>query len=461
MSTEIKDAFTENFPLTIDQPIAKGIIRYVQGFEVKGYNAAAFNSPYLAMPSPTFTTEDRDGFFNLLDTDSADVAKFVNDYTRNNKIFGITRNQYRSILDTITRNAKSDVGIMGVINLSRIRSVISSISTVDKNFKVVSDPFNLFSTYVTSCILSSKLPEAIKYEAAFKTIMLLQYKFFCSIVHHRFIYAPDQDAMRATYEKLSGKFAIRQYGTWKAVMEARAHDTLSDSSLHYKSLSSGEPDDKLLYFITDTQTRIRSQVNIFTEEFMKTKEENDSLGNYSSMGSDSEGTKVLIDRQGSYEHIFNNVYQDTMSLPRFSDSKAMLLLSNMFKAINTPMLQRLITYFSDYCVKCAMKNATTGIKMRNGQVVYMGGYDIVVNTLQCTYHYCINSKVNMSNPRDILLAARDAYSSSRISDEGILKIKNTMDMIVQDANISSRDATRASLRISLVLYLVIISFRYI
>ena len=86
---------------------------------------------------------------------------------------------------------------------------------------------------------------------------------------------------------------------------------------------------------------------------------------------------------------------------------------------------------------------------------------LIQNIIQKSYRYCIQNKINMRQVASILKAIKDVYSSSRISDDGIIQVRESVNKLVLELQSNRRDATVSSFRIAFVLYIIILSFKYL
>lgn len=463
MSQQIKDVLSAKLKIDITPALANAIIKFVNAYETRGTHPEAFNTPYLGLHPCHFLNKDRDDFFDMFDVDQKEFSNIVSDNVNRSKIFGIAmRDIVNYAKDTVMNFFKGikNKAVFGITN-NEMRKLINEIGSIDKNFLVVSDPFNVFIVYLLHRITVAKLDEKLKEQTIFKTIMLLQYKFFTSLVNYRFRYRPDEAAMIAMYESLTAKFDIKQYGTWKKVMESRAITFAKKDSLHYPTFVNFDDDKKILYIITDIQTRIRNQINIVTEEFMKTKEQQDKFGSYSHIGTDLEGDKVVNGEVSGYDMMISSIYNDAMSYTRFVDEEVLRICNGLFNSISIHMLRSFIIAFSENAVKQAKAGQSDLVKEVNGEIVSVGAHILIQNIIQKTYRYCIQNNVNMTQFTNIVKAVKDVYGSSRISDEGILHVKNSVGYLIQNIYKIEREATFSALRIAFVLYIIILSSRYL
>lgn len=487
-TTQIRDLFYQHFPIDVTTNLANSLIKFVDAYESRGTHPEAFNTPYLGLKPCYFLTKDRDDFFSLFGSTEREVKKLIHqNSTGSSKIFGISSNAFSKISDFWLAVIIEDV-INGIVELyktyaetkkqpaptpnatitglnsltnSDVKKIIKESSSVNTNFKVASDPFNLFSIYVAHCFFSSDLPEKMRYEAALKCLMLLEYKFFTSLVNHRFKYRPDEDSMRALFESLSAKFDIKQFGTWKQVLLIRAASFLDPKGVHYNTFTKFDDDLGILYAVTDLQTRIRNQINIFTEEFNRVKETRDRIGDYTLSGTDPDGEKAIVDVTDSFDKMTSGVYHDCLSVPHFIDNSIITMVSKFFTSINAAKLKSTLISFSELATKQARSGQQLKVGQYEGEQIDIGAQALVTSIIQKTYRYLTITNVNLNSVAEILKGTKDAYSSSRINDEGIVYVRRSIVYLIDNIQDSTREATVTSLRTAFVMYVILLSFKYL
>ena len=479
-TTQIRDLFYEHFPIDPTPALANALIKFVNAYETRGTHPEAFNTPYLGLKPCYFLTKDRDDFFSLFGSTEREVKKLITqNSTGSSKIFGIATS---TIIGTIIgmiivfyqnwekfnpeywekqKNKRKLTNTISGITNSDVKKMIKEASSVNDNFKVASDPFNLFSIYAAHCFFASNLPDKLKYEAALKCLMLLEYKFFTSLVNHRFKFRPDEDSMRALFESLSAKFDIKQFGTWKQVLLVRATSFLNKDGIHYKTFTEFNDDMAILYAVTDLQTRIRNQINIFTEEFNRVKETRDRIGDYTLSGTDPDGEKAIVDVSDSYDKMTSNVYHDCMSVPHFIDESIVRMVSKFFTSINAAKLKSTLISFSELATKQARAGKQLELGKYEGEQIDVGAQALITSIIQKTYRYLTITNVNLNSVAEILKGTKDAYSSSRINDKGVTYVRRSIVYLIDNIQDSTREATVTSLRTAFVMYIILLSFKYL
>jgi len=159
----------------------------------------------------------------------------------------------------------------------------------------------------------------------------------------------------------------------------------------------------------------------------------------------------------------SGVYQDCMTITRILDYKALRLVSSLFTAIRTDQLKQLLISFSEECVKMAKsgEDDKTLLDKETGDHLLIGGHVLVMSIIQQSYRYCRNAGVNMSIPSSIIKCTKDVYTSSRISDPGINLVRDSVLYYVTKLQKSTRESTVSALKAAFILYIVVLSIKYI
>ena len=458
MSTTIKDILEEKVPIKITPDLVTRLNKYVVAYETSGTNLNAFASPYLGLSQCVFTSQNKEEFFDLFNVDSKEFAANIVSNAKDT-VFGFS---VRGLIPLLKKSAAIEANNMlnRGFSSSDMKKIINSIPAINSNFKVVSDPFNLFASYLTYCFAKSKLPPNLKLHGQTLVLKMLQYKYFTSLVNHRFPYKPNEAVMQATFESLTDRFDIKKFGTWKVVIENRVADILSPTSIHKKTIDTFVDDKAVLYFITDFQTRIRNQINIFVEEYMRVKEVNDKFGSYSTIGTDSEtGEAMYVDQETKLDVAIQKVYADCLSVSRFLDDAAIRIVASLFSAVNNTQVRNMLIGFSEYATKQVKANKKDETKVQGDTVILYGPYAFIEHIIRKTYNYCSKNSINIDKPVEVIKASKNVYSSSRISDPGILNIKATVNILIMQIQHSTRETTVSALKIALIIYIVLLTIK--
>lgn len=443
MSATIKATLEDLVPLQMTQTMFDNITRYCQQFETRDNHSLALNSPYLGLHKCFFTTKDQENYFSMFDISTKELTQK----------FGIAR------VPQLISN----------LSQGELRKVLIKLDAVDASRKVQSDPFNIFSTYAMhKAATSPHLNNAKRQMLTFTLMKILEYKFFTSIVNYRFKYGCDEGAMKATIDNLSNKFAITQQGTWKSVLETRATELISPKSIHYDTITKYNDDMGILYLITDVQTRIRNQLNIVTTAYYQTKEKGDTIRSYGLVGNDLDGEKIVMSQISTFDTMTANLVNEMMSVHQFIQPDLIEVICKMYKNVRKDVFRGVLIKMSELALEQSKFNSNKAITksldyvmLQNGEERYIGMRSLMINLIQKTYRYCIQSRTNMNSKLDILKTTKDVYGSSRISDPNIIAVRESIALLMDRCNVSRRAATVASLRIAIVVYIIIKTFRYL
>ena len=443
MSDKILNMFENYLHIDVTPSLAEAIRKYVIRYENSGNNPQALNTYTMGIHKCFFLDRDRDAFLALFKTNAIEIKKNIAGFVRSNSTFGINpKDISEPVVDT------------GGISFNEMRKWIKNNDAINTKFKVVSDPFNLFCAYLLHKIYSSGLEAKLKRDTCIAVLMILQYKFFTSLVAHRFRYSPDEATFTAVFESLNNKYDLKIYGTWRALMYARA-ETFIDGDVHRNLFENFNVDKDILYFISDVQTRLRQSVNIITTIYMETKERGDKLSSYDNLTTDEEGTIGVGDISCDVDNMIINSYNGLMTVSKFLDDKNVRMICGLSSTLNPSAFRNFLIAFSEYAVRMQRTGKADEIKTIDGLQTYTGKQIFIQHYLQFAYRICMTAGVGFSNKLAAFKAVRDAISSSRILDPEMQYIRSSTNFYVNELQDSKRESTLSALRISLLLYIFV------
>ena len=389
-------------------------------------------------------------------------------------IYFETKNEHPLALNTATLgiypiyflDLEKDM-LFSILNVSEkeLKDVINQTPFINPEFKVRSDAYNNLVIWTAHKIITSEtLTSEEKERGLFNIFKMLIYKFFTSTVNHSYRHGANKAIMEATIKSLSNKYYIIQYGTWKKLIEARSKDIYNPESIHYKYLVNYDNDDKVLYILSDTQSRIRTQIRLITEAYYNKYEEGDGIDTYSSIGTDKEGNKTIVTNTNTYDLMIAGILAQIQSPARFIDNELIHILCIKDKSsfVKEDTFRKILTTFTQLAsLQAANHELELEGTTEDGREIYLGCSILVREFIQKTYRYCTLSGINMSDANAIIKKTKDIYTSSRISDPDILKIKNSFAAFVIGCGESRRPATNATITSLMILYILIRTFKYL
>jgi len=383
-------------------------------FEVRGQHPLVFNSQYLGIHKCAFLENDSNALF---------------------EIFGVTADQ--------------------IINHLQSIPAIREISG-----KVTSDPFNMFCIWLLHLSFIFIPDQKARHAFMLNISKYLHYRFFTSIVNYNFGLGVDEKTMVATVNNLSKKYDIVVYGTWKKVIEERCKDLISDQSIHIHYLKDGKPDNKIIYVLTDINTRIRARLYNVIGEFYMNRDRGTAISNRSST-TEYEGEKVLVHTSSIQDAMISNLTMEVINERTFVHKETVKYIIRSFPSVSESML-------TDALVKIAMiadaqshSKEQNLIKIQDGKPLYIGIKVLITNLIKNSYAYCKRNKIDISNRKEIFVKCLNIYSASRISDDDIAAVKDSIVHLVEIMGETKREATKSSLRLAIIMYILVRSFRFI
>ena len=391
----IRDVFeSECKNLKIDMRLAKTIQRYAMAFVTKNEeHIQFFGSILIGVHKVRFTDDDRLAWFDdVLDVDEISLT-----------------NQ------------------------------LHSAPTINPDFMVSSDAMNhSFIWLLHKFHTSDKLSNSVIHDTKVALISIMHYKFITSLIAWYFKYPADREIALAAYSSLSKKFDIKQYGSWSALIRARAESIVAKSGIHFNTYVRYNDDRSIIYMVNDIQSRIRELIKALTREFMEIHEKNARIGTSTST-MELEGEKVIRDRVKAFT-VYRRYMQSVVGdLNSFIKPQLVKIVSNAMSGAPTNAITEALTYMS----KHYNDNSTPFVA------------DLVDEVLLHAFEYLQRRGIVVNDLTQILTKLRAIYTASRSSDPAVLKMRELGDTLVERSVSSKNDSVKAGVRTSVLLYVLL------
>jgi len=375
--------------------------------------------------------------------------------TLNSNVFGV----HKFIFMTNDRDMLFDIFN---VNISEFQKIIRDTPSINEAFKVVSDAFNLLCIFIVHQTLSSKLSSADAHKLSVNVLNYLQYRIMSSAINHYFPYKADYDTMQTVIEGLNLKFAIKQFDTWKKVITNRSESLIDHKNKSYNTFKTLKDDKDVLYLLSDTSTRIRSQLKIITGEYYTLKEAGNILGSHSSTTS-LDGEKILRERINGFSNISSSVYYKAHNKTAFIDNRYIQMVQKSIPRINTNIIRRALQAISDEILVNEHDNTKNKIIHKSdGTDYYYGTEELISRIVYTIYNSAIhNPKINIRNKIMIYINTKNIYSAARSSDPILINVKYSLNELFKRTKVSRRESTVSGLTIAIALYITLISFEKI
>lgn len=323
---------------------------------------------------------------------------------------------------------------------------ITELPKINQEWHVSSDLFNLSALWVIHRFMNSPLlNDKQKHQAMLDTALALNIKFLTSILYNVFKYPADPQIAAATYAQLSYKYAIKQYGNWYALLVARCEDFLDEKGIHYQTLKKLNDDTALIYTLNDTQGRIKDIVKNLYSELIKVKSQGLKIKSTSTLTLDNEGEQIVKDKTKNllgYTRYMQSIISDKDS---FIKSELIDVILNVMHTVPPKVFVQVL----EYCSVNYRQMGATEID------------ELVVMTLTHSFSYLNNNRNLLKDTNDIaalISRLRGVYMSSRSTEVELVEIRKKAEVIIKKATKIKNDNVIASLRTSLLLYIVLRGF---
>lgn len=412
MSSYIKQNFKE-LGITLGPKEISGVSDIVTKFELRSTHSLALNSPLLGVYPISFTDADSQSIFDLFKVREDDLKR-----------------------------------------------MIRGIPSVDNSHRVFSDPFNLLCVWLAHLGLTTIKNPKTRETFAVDILKFLNYKFFTGIVTRSFKYLADERVMSAAIDSLSMKSEIKIHRTWKRVIEERARSTIV-SRQHKDVLINFEPDvgvpsrpESINYVLSDTRTRIVNRVKNVTDAFYNTRTSGASIKNSTATRGVGD-EKYIVEINSTIESMVVGIVTQLNNVNSFLDYNLIRSVSRQYKAVSPDNLKKVLTQITIlYKDQILNKTLDTPLIVKS-DVTTVGVRALIKDVIQFGFRYSITNGVSPKDLMKTYLKIMDAYSSSRISDEGINSVRERLIVLIDNTTHITRENTKSSFRLAVISYIIL------
>ncbi len=331
------------------------------------------------------------------------------------------------------------------INDMEMEEELHTLSAIVTTRNVTSDVFNHTCIWLVHKFLTSDLPEAVKLRAAQSTALVLLYRFLTSLLSHYYKVPADPQIAAAAYAQLSNKYAIKQHGSWHALLETRIKDLVDKDGLHYKTMVSYEDDVAINYAISDTQGRIRDMMKNLMEALIASIAQGTRHRATSATVELDGGESFLKDRTknlSTYTRYLHSVVSDEHTLIK---QDILDILGDALHTAPPALVRETLRWCS--------------INYRKPQAKEIE--DLIDLIMVHSFGYLADNRTVLrdnNNLSGLILRLKGVYMSSRSTDAQLLKMRNLAEKITKKAIKSKNSSVVSAVKTALMLYLVVRAF---
>lgn len=305
-------------------------------------------------------------------------------------------------------------------------------------WNVTGDAFNLMVTYLLHRYIPIMDKNTRAKEAIINLVKLLQFKFLSSIYVHFFPRPVDLPAAEATYAALSMKFYIKQLGSWGALIQEQAEYFVNPNPVHYDDIKRFAETDKIIYFISDLNTRTKQTIKDYYGVLDKVRRDNNRIVTQSAT-MQIDGETILRDRTTAEHTARQNLLEASTSL------------SSLYKEELARVACELVPKGSPNALKTLMVYITALPYGKERDAVE----SIMTDTLSHAFEYIVTNRIKFTDVTFILKKLRALYMASKTSDPVILSLRKRVEDMARKQTHLRHDAALAAIRNTLLLYFVL------
>lgn len=407
MSNLIRPAMDDFFSdLPIDNKLLQRVLHYEKAFINKnGDHIDFFGGHLMGVQIVRFDMRDRNQWFD--------------------EVLEVNEDNLREVLYAL--EAPNERGVMEPVIITE--------------HKVRSDVMNISCAYLIHRFLTTdRLPQDKRLAGARAVLSIMLYKFLTSLLWNYFKYPANPAVAEATYNALSQKFGLKQAGNWKKYLDNRAELTVSPKGTHFNTLMTMKDDESILYFIADTQGRIRGTTIAIYAIFDRMNRAGVKILSTSSVMEFS-GEEILKDKSRTFQAELRYISQVIGDRESFVKPELLNIIQKTVSSVSPDMFKNCLNWMSD-------------------NVNY--GRDDIVNqftqkTVVYSFNYLAQNPKAIKGKRDIsgiLIRLKGSFTASRSSDPDLMELREMGEKIAGFATGSRNDAVRAGLRTAIMLYVI-------
>jgi hypothetical protein len=320
-----------------------------------------------------------------------------------------------------------------------------ALPTVNKDWVVSSDTFNLSCVWLVNKIFTSKDLHPQQKEAGMIAVMqILQYKFFTSRYYRYFKYPGQRSIAEAMNSTLSGKFLIKKTGNWHALFLYRAREIISSQSIHWKVVQTGGDDRKIVEMLNDVQGRIRAMLRLMYSEYLRVRDSGNRII-ATSLIVEHDGEQILKDKKksaGEYYRYISGVISDRNSFIRVELVK---IITNISNTMPQHGFEETLEWMSN------------NYRQRGAEIIDRVLLETIVHSIEylSKHREAIHSKTDYTS---MLTTLKGGYMSSRSTDVGLSKLREDTELLVRKATNIKNSSVIAAIRTGVLLYIVLRSY---
>lgn len=333
--------------------------------------------------------------------------------------------------------------ILDVLDLeeSEIRNDIISLPTIKAEWRKYTDVMNLSCIYLIHRIYNSNLKN--KEFGMVQCAMVLNIKFLTSFMAYAVQYQTSEEISDKIYDSLSYKYALKKSGSWNSLLIKRSEDMVAPNSVHFKTIKTFLPDEKVLYFISDPQTRMKDLVkNLYDQLYLVKEDETRRLK--SAMMVEMEDGITVRDVSGQYDSYNNYIHNVLADRNSFIKTEVAVTIQGLMGDGLPPLIlsDALVKFYERF-----HKGDADCEKLL--ELILLHAFDKIQHDKD------VQKKV--SNIGEFLVYMHSLYTAARGKDD-VVEMRALGDKFISKRVKANNSTTIAAARTGLILYILARTF---
>ena len=260
-----------------------------------------------------------------------------------------------------------------------------------------------------------------------------------------FKYPAAEDIATATYNAMSYKFLLRQQGSWAKVIQYRSEEIIKEGSIWFDAIKKLDDDKQVVLMINDIKGRISSIMKAIFDLFLKTHAKGTRISGASATF-EFDGEVVLKDKEKGLENYTRYALSVVNDRNTFIKLELLSVMEPIMPTTPPHMLVQCLEWIS---------NNYQYLKKNDPNVRF------IETVLEHAYDQFQKDRNLLRNKGDLvglMGTFKGLYTSSKTSDEKLLHLRDQVTALVKKITQTKDDARAASVRTSIMLYIILRTF---
>jgi hypothetical protein len=340
------------------------------------------------------------------------------------------------------------------ISIKDVEKAIKNTQSIDKNFIVTSDPFNLLCMWLVHLAPIYIKDKRICHEFSMNILRYLHYKFFCSVVNNSFRHGANRGVMEATINSLTKKSDIIRYESWRVLIDTHCERVLDPKDRLYTTILTASPDDKYIKVLAEIQNSIRRKIVIVAQAYYLNSSEGNSVKSMSSISENAEGEKIIAQSASVIDSAQAAMVIEVLNPNVFVQDSLVKDVAEIYSNISERMLKIALLKINEEAVIQQSSRKFDKVDISNGEVTYIGIRALILEIIRLMVSICRTKGVNLGSRVKVFKTVRDAYGSSRTTDPDILAVKRSIAQIIDPYELTTNESSKSALRLAVISYIV-------